>query len=190
EGPARSIQSAPSLQPIRSTRPDLSPGAERPMTKRLTRLGPWVLAAITGAALTGCLGSRTTLTPNNPLSPVAREVRDAAAPPLDAARELDKSPALPYIVEPGDVLLVQPSSLDSPVRLPGDQPVLPDGTIQLGKYGRLGVAGKTIEQIEVEVNALIKSKEEDKNVGPILVRLVTRDSKVFYVLGEVNAPGA
>jgi protein involved in polysaccharide export with SLBB domain len=94
----------------------------------------------------------------------------------------------PYIIEPGDVLLVQPANLESPVRLPGDQPVLPDGTIQLGRYGRLPVAGKTVEQIEIEVNGLIKGQVAD--AGPIVVRLVTRDSKVYYVLGEVNAPGA
>ena len=103
-------------------------------------------------------------------------------------RELDKTVSGPYTVEPGDVLLVQPASLDSPVRLPGDQPVLPDGTIQLGRYGRWNVAGKTIEIIEGEVNGLIKEKTAD--AGPIIVRLVTRDSKVFYVLGEVNAPGS
>src|SRR5262249_26371144 len=67
-------------------------------------------------------------------------------------------------------------------------PVLPDGTIQLGRYGRLFVAGKPIEMIEAEVNDLIKGKVAD--AGPIVVRLVTRDSKVYYVLGEVNAPGS
>jgi polysaccharide export outer membrane protein len=143
--------------------------------------------------LTGCLGGRTSFTPNNPLTEVARALRESSAPPPDYPRELAKTPAEPYVVEPGDVLLVQPSSFDSPVRLPGDQPVLPDGTIQLGRYGRLMVAGKTIDQIETEVNVLIRSKEpeaEKNGNGPILVRLVTRDSKVFYVLGEVNAPGA
>lgn len=167
----------------------------RTMTRRVTRrLGQWLLAAVGCAALTGCLGGRTSFTPNNPLTEAARALRDSSAPPPDYPRELAKTPAEPYVVEPGDVLLAQPSSFDSPVRLPGDQPVLPDGTIQLGRYGRLMVAGKTMDQIEAEVNALIKSKETEAersgNGGPILVRLVTRDSKVFYVLGEVNAPGA
>jgi hypothetical protein len=79
-------------------------------------------------------------------------------------------------------------SLDSPVRLPGDQPVLADGTIQLGVYGAVLVAGKTVGQIEAEVNERIRAQTKD--AGPITVRLVTRDSKVYYVLGEVNAPGA
>ena len=94
----------------------------------------------------------------------------------------------PYVIEPGDVLLVQPANLDSPVRLPGDQPVLPDGTIHLGRYGWLSVAGKTVAMVEGEVNPLIQGQTKD--AGPIIVRLVTRDSKIFYVLGEVNAPGS
>src|SRR5262249_1097571 len=103
-------------------------------------------------------------------------------------RELDKRVAPPYIVEPGDVLLAQPANLDSPVRLPGDQTVLPDGTIELGRYGPIVVAGKTVPQIEADVRAQIEATT--KGAGPIAVRLVTRVSKVYYVLGEVNAPGA
>jgi protein involved in polysaccharide export with SLBB domain len=118
----------------------------------------------------------------------AKVLRKQSPPPLEIARELNKQVAEPYIVEPGDVLLVQPASLDSPLRLPGDQVILPDGTIQLGRYNRVLAAGKTVEQIEVEINNLIKASMPD--AGAINVRLVTRDSKVFYVLGEVNAPGA
>jgi protein involved in polysaccharide export with SLBB domain len=110
--------------------------------------------------------------------------------PLALPRELDKHVAPPYQVEPGDVLLVQPADLDSPLRLPGDQPILPDGTIQLGKYGRPQVAGKTLDEVEALVKATIQAQSKDKEPPAVTVRLVTRASKVFYVLGEVNAPGA
>jgi protein involved in polysaccharide export with SLBB domain len=134
-------------------------------------------------------GNRFILFPEaHRLTDAAREMRQSARAPADLPRELDKSVSGPYTVEPGDVLLVQPVSLDSPVRLPGDQPVLPDGSIHLGRYGRLVVAGKTVEQIEAEVNALIGARVA--GAGPITVRLVMRESKVYYVLGEVNAPGA
>jgi polysaccharide export outer membrane protein len=123
----------------------------------------------------------------NPLTSSAKDLREASGPPPGVARELEKRPAGPYIIEPGDVLLVQPASLDSPLRLPGDQVVLPDGTIQLGQYGHLDVAGKPLAVIEAEVNAHLKAKVPE--AGVIIVRLVTRDSKVFYVLGEVNSPG-
>src|SRR5262249_4927085 len=89
---------------------------------------------------------------------------------------------------PGDVLLVQPVDLDSPVRLPSDQTVLPDGKIDLGRYGRLPVGGKTVEQIEEDVQAAVKAKTPE--AGLINVRLVGRASKVYYVLGQVNAPGS
>jgi protein involved in polysaccharide export with SLBB domain len=154
--------------------------------------GEWLLAVAVLSALSGCStssGGRLTLFPEgHRLIEPAAELREISGPPPGSPRELDKAAAGPYVVEPGDVLLVQPASLDSPVRLPGDQPVLPDGTIQLGRYGRMPVAGKTVEQIEGEVNAFIKGQLAD--AGPIIVRLVTRDSKVYYVLGEVNSPGA
>jgi polysaccharide biosynthesis/export protein len=117
-----------------------------------------------------------------------RELSAAVTEPVALPRELDKHVSPPFVVEPGDVLLVHPTDLDSPVRLPGDQGVLPDGTIQLGRYGRLLVAGRTLEEIEALVKALIQSQVKD--AGPVTVRLMTRQSKVFYVLGEVNAPGA
>jgi polysaccharide export outer membrane protein len=122
------------------------------------------------------------------LTDEAKALRSAYPEPLPLPRELNKRVALPYIVEPGDVLLVQPANLESPVRLPGDQTVLPDGTIQLGRYGQIIVAGKTIPQIEADVRAQIEAQQKD--AGPVTIRLVTRVSKVYYVLGEVNAPGA
>jgi polysaccharide biosynthesis/export protein len=103
-------------------------------------------------------------------------------------RELEKRSLPTYVVEPGDVLLVQPVDLDSPARLPGDQPILPDGSINLGKYGSLQVAGKSTAEIQGLVQTAVDG--QTKNAGYIVVRLVTRVSKVFYVLGEVNAPGS
>jgi polysaccharide biosynthesis/export protein len=71
--------------------------------------------------------------------------------------------------------------------------VMPDGTISLGRFGQLQVAGKTVEEIGAAVRAFVEAQAKeakDKEIGPIVVRVVTRVSKVFYVLGEVNAPGS
>src|SRR5262245_11671082 len=110
------------------------------MDMGLGKLARW--GALVGL-LAGCSSgnSRFTLFPEgHRLSKTAAALRkEAGVQPLP--RELARQVAPPYTVAPGDVLLVQPASLDSPVRLPGDQPVLPDGTIQLGRYGRLPVAG-------------------------------------------------
>jgi protein involved in polysaccharide export with SLBB domain len=158
-----------------------------------------LLRTVIGAALglAGLVPAGCSLTPGNrltffpeghPLLDSAKELRRAASEPMPLPRELQKQVLPPYTVEPGDVLLVQPADLDSTVRIPGDQPVLPDGTINLGRYGRILVAGRTVDEIEAAVRAAIQVQVKD--AGPIAVRVVTRVSKVFYVLGEVNAPGS
>jgi protein involved in polysaccharide export with SLBB domain len=140
-------------------------------------------------AFAGCAGNRLTLFPErHNLLDVTRQTRDSTPVAPDVPRELEKHVLPTYLVEPGDVLLVMPADLDSPVRLPGDQPVLPDGTISLGPYGRPVVAGKSIEEIEAIARQLVALKHGI--LVPVTVRLVSRQSKVFYVLGEVNSPGA
>jgi protein involved in polysaccharide export with SLBB domain len=160
----------------------------------MERYGRWLSGASVLAVLllAGCSltpGKSMTLFPEgHRLIDSAKAMRAAATEPLPLPRELDKRLLPPYIVEPGDVLLVQPANLDSPVRLPADQPVLQDGTINLGRYGHVVVAGKTVPEIEPEVRAVVEKTTKD--AGPILVRLITRVNKIYYVLGEVNAPGS
>ena len=111
---------------------------------------------------------------------------NTAPPPI--TRELAKQPLPPFVLEPGDSLLVQATDLEANVRFPGDQPILQDGSIDLGKYGRPVVMGLTVPQAEAAVQQAVNAKE--KEPVPVSVRLIGRQSKVFYVLGEVNAPGA
>lgn len=154
-----------------------------------TLLALSLLSSLCAGCATGVPGRGSSLFPQgHKLTDAAQGIRWANAQPLQIPRELEKEPLPPYIVEPGDVLLVQPVDLDSPVRLPGDQPVLPDGTINLARYGRLVVAGKTVGEIETLVQAAVRAQTKD--AGFIAVRLVARQSKVYYVLGEVNSPGA
>ncbi|HEY1192418.1 MAG TPA: SLBB domain-containing protein [Gemmata sp.] len=143
------------------------------------------------SVVTGCSTIGESLgfsTPTNPLSKDAKAIRDTAPVPAPVPRELAMSLLPAHVVEPGDTLLVQPVEFDAPVRLPPDQPVQPDGTIDLGQYGRPVVAGKTLPEVEGVVRGAIKAKET-KDV-PVTVRLLAKPGKVFYVLGEVNAPGA
>ena len=145
-------------------------------------------ACLVAVALAGCASGKSALFSDaNGLCGDARLIRDVSEAPADVGRELDKRPGEEYRVEPGDVLLVQPVELASPLRLPGDQPVLPDGTIRLGVLGTLHVMNLTVEQIQ---RAIDERAVEKKVPDKIVVRLITRDSKVFYVLGEVNAPGS
>jgi polysaccharide biosynthesis/export protein len=116
-------------------------------------------------------------------------VRRSVPRQVPIARELEKTVIPEYILQPGDVLVVEPTALDSPIRFPADQTILPDGTIDLGRCGRLVVAGKTIEQVEADVTATVRTHETGP-VGAINVRLVNPQSVVYYVLGEVSSPGS
>src|SRR5262249_1843195 len=107
--------------------------------------------------------------------------------PIDLPHELRKALLPPYVLEPGDGLLVLPQDLDSPVRIPSDHTIQQDGTIDLGRFGRIIVAGRTV----AEAKNLVKEAVEkiEPKAGFIDVRLTNRVSKVYYVLGEVNTPG-
>ncbi len=118
----------------------------------------------------------------------AKFVRNPVPRSVPAPRELQKVVLPSYMIQPGDQLLVEPVNIDSQLRFPADQTVMPDGTIDLGRFGRLVVAGKTIEVIEADVAAAIRAVEPHPE--PINVRLVNPQSAVYYVLGEVNSPGS
>ncbi|VTS06998.1 Polysaccharide export protein (Fragment) OS=Rhodopirellula maiorica SM1 GN=RMSM_03930 PE=4 SV=1: Poly_export: SLBB [Tuwongella immobilis] len=138
-------------------------------------------------ATTGCtsLDPSTLSGGRNPLLKPAEQLRHDEA--VEAPRELAKVALAEYRVEPGDGLLVVPVDLESPVHIPSEQTVLPDGSIDLGEYGRHIVIGKTVAEIEAMVATIVKAKTP--NAGFIDVRLINRVSKVYYVLGEVNTPG-
>jgi protein involved in polysaccharide export with SLBB domain len=125
--------------------------------------------------LTGCCCAPRS---QNALLHSTQELLQRTPPNLPS--ELNKQVLRPYVVEPGDVLLVQPADT-------GEQRVLTDGTINLGRFGVMVVANKTLPEIEVQVRATIAN--DAKEAGPVSVRLVASHSKFYYVLGEVNAPG-
>jgi protein involved in polysaccharide export with SLBB domain len=146
-----------------------------------------MLAMVNGCNSTPVRGFSLLPPQGHKLTTSAKAMRDANAHALLVPRELEKQPLPEYTVEPGDVLLIQPADLDSPARIPADQPILPDGTINLGKYGHLQVMGRTVPEIEHMVASAVAVKTKD--AGFITVRLTSRQTKVYYVIGEVNSPG-
>lgn len=141
----------------------------------------------------GCVGGGTTLAPaRHKLLPTTECLRDQAPLHRGLPRELNKTVIADYILEPGDGLLIEPAVFDSPVRIPADQTVLPDGTIDLGEYGRLQVTGRTVSKVEEMVEAEIAASAPDLEVRQtrVNVRLIDPQSKQIYVLGEVVAPGS
>ncbi len=81
-------------------------------------------------------------------------MRGVPVPPPDSPypnvpREFEKMALPPYVVEPPDILLIQASNRIT-LRLQPIQRqhlVAPDGTINLGIYGKIRVAGMTLDQV-------------------------------------------
>lgn len=143
-------------------------------------------------ALTGCSSSGGTFTlfpTGDFLLKSTKFVRRSVPRQLPLPRELEKTVLPEYILQPGDVLAVEPTALDSPLRFAADQTILADGTIDLGRFGRMIVAGKTIERIEAEITATLRREQPDVPAD-VNVRLVSPQSAVYYVLGEVSSPGS
>ncbi len=144
----------------------------------------------------------------------AKNTRQKVGHPSGMPTELAKLTLPAHRVEAGDVMVIEPNDFNSPVRLSADQTVQQDGTIELGSYGRLQVAGMSVEEIQNQVQAAITNQETKKLQTKIAlashregranavadeleatdfgvtVRLVNKDSGLYYVMGEVNAPGS
>ena len=108
--------------------------------------------------------------------------------PNALAKELDKQTVSDYFVEPGDRILVEATSLNSDFQAIGDQKIQIDGSIDLGRFGRLRVAGLTVESIEYAIEERLR--EITGKPEAINVQLVESNSAEVYVLGEVGSPGA
>ena len=102
-----------------------------------------------------------------------------------------------YTLEPGDSVLVETIRFDSPLRFPADQVIQPDGTIDLGKYGRIVVAGKHVEDVEICIQDIVNADaeltaalEEANVTGPELVnvRIIDPRASQFYVLVLFEQP--
>ncbi|MGB7343159.1 MAG: SLBB domain-containing protein [Pirellulaceae bacterium] len=180
-------------------------------------LGCVLAAAIlaTGCRTAASLGLPVGSSANSLMSSVSKIRQNAGHQRFPT--ELAKSPLPAHLVEAGDVLVIEPNDCNSPARLQSDQTVQQDGTIDLGAYGRVAVAGRSISEIQHEVESLVSRVEIAKRNSPIglashrnnvvtendpssianvdadygvNVRIVNQDSTQYYVMGEVNAPGS
>ena len=92
-----------------------------------------------------------------------------------------------YHVEPGDRILIEAVDLQSEIGSLGDQKIQIDGSVDLGKFGRLRVSGMTIEEIELAIQDRIAASGKKE---PINAQLIETNSARIYVLGEVGSPAA
>jgi polysaccharide biosynthesis/export protein len=166
---------------------------------KLAGLGSLMCAGLLAALSVGCSALNPLGFKNGdaePLLPAANEIKNSVPMPPPVPRELSQVPLSAYILEPGEEINLRLLKLDSPARASWSyesQIILPDGKIDLGEFGRTNVAGMTIEQAAVHVQTVIEAKTP--NAGPVQIRLgdgvhAGRSAKVYYVLGQVNKPGA
>src|SRR5690606_17283145 len=144
-----------------------------------------LLGTLSGRSSTG--GGFSLFPAGSFLTTQTREVVDASPRAAALPRELARTVLPGHFLQPGDVVVVEPVRLDSDVRLPADQRVMADGTVDLGGYGRVIIAGLTLEDAERLIEQRIVDAGGDR--AQINVRLI-EPQQVYYVLGEVNSPGA
>lgn len=150
----------------------------------------WIGLLVTSfcVAGTGCSSLGFSSYPSSHLmTQETKRVLDSSPRRSAVPRELRQEVLPPRTLEPGDELLVETPELDSAVRVPADQRVMGDGTIDLSEFGRVVVAGLTLEQAEAAIQEILLDSGADPTV--VNVRLIEPGDR-YYVIGEVNSPGS
>ncbi len=101
------------------------------------------------------------LGPSMPVAVMPDGTMPAPHPYPNVPREFEKMALPPYVVEPPDILLIQASNRITlrlqPIQ--GQFLVGPDGTVNLGIYGKIRVAGMTLEQVADAVAARLLERQ-------------------------------
>jgi polysaccharide export outer membrane protein len=127
--------------------------------------------------------------------------------PPEAPREFNKRALSAYVIEPPDILIVRASTAVTFKNLPleGQHLVRPDGTISLGPYGDVFVAGMTLDQAKSAVARLLQArvwKEAPRAENPRGTRFTVEEillelqvdvgaynSKFYYVITDGGGYG-
>lgn len=131
-------------------------------------------------------------------------------------REFTKVSMPDYVVEPPDILLVEVLEANPGRPISGERLVRPDGKVTLGFYGELYVAGLTTMEIKEKLILHLRKYLPDEALGlsrindhgtpedssddffekvepvesdRVYVDVLAYNSKVYYVQGDVAAPG-
>lgn len=93
-----------------------------------------------------------------------------------------------YILQPPDEIEVHCIAVPE-INLQRQQ-IRPDGKISFEKIGEFEAAGKTPAQVANELRGKILELYQIEGQNPVDVRVAAFRSKRYYVLGQVNNPGA
>lgn len=147
-------------------------------------------------ALVAACGCQTVRTPEEQI----------AATPIP--RELNKMSMPEYVVSPPDLLVVEVLEALPGRPIAGERLVRPDGTITLGFYGDVYVNGLTIHEVKEKIIIHLRKFINDEALGlvgvdaagrpiaippadsdRVFVDVAAYNSQVYYVQGDVAAPG-
>jgi polysaccharide export outer membrane protein len=107
--------------------------------------------------------------------------------PAHAPNELHKVALPSYVVEPPDILLVEYLGSEEIFRdlqaIRGQHIVRPDGTVSLGVYGDVMVAGLTLDQVRQAIYAKL-SERSKVELKVLWVDVLAYNSKVYYVITD------
>lgn len=118
------------------------------------------------------------------------------APPANVPTELNMITLPPYVIGSPDVLLIDvlteprealgPGVVLSPQPIGGQHLVRPDGTVNLGVYGALSVAGLTTDQAQLAVRRHVYQKL--KEILPVMSKVsdVSSPEKLLVVVDVVG----
>jgi polysaccharide export outer membrane protein len=105
-------------------------------------------------------------------------------------REFEKQALPPYVVEPPDILLIESSAeLEVSQPLRGQHLVRPDGTVNLGVYGTIYVAGMTLEDIRQVVAGVLKARFTTFDIKTLNVDVLAYNSKFYYIITDGGGYG-
>lgn len=146
--------------------------------------------------------------------PTGDSMANISVPPAGAVpREMDKIVLPPYVIEAPDQLLIEViqrskvKDMDTGLlksvtdRLPvqpvsGPFQVRPDGSVGLGFWGSVPVAGLTLEQTAETIRAHLIKQETLKALGTslesitVIVDVLAYNSKKYYVITDGGGQGA
>lgn len=122
----------------------------------------------------------------NNLKQKKKDNRDISTSNPCFPRELRMASHPLYVVGPPDVLYIEALQLLPNRPVAGERLVRQDGTISLGYYGQIHVAGLTLAEIEDKLRDRLGEYVQNPQV---YVDVAAFNSKVYYVLGQVQQTG-
>jgi protein involved in polysaccharide export with SLBB domain len=154
-----------------------------------------LLAAIAGVMLAGCASPMKSEFHSD--HRVTKTAQSQLAPShgfKNLPRENQKTVLPSHLLEPGDLVSLKIADVPTNLEIEPSQSVLADGSLDLARFGRVIVAGMTLEAteslIEDTIANVTRETEGAENVLHIEVNVSLAESTDrFYVLGDVRTPG-